>query len=265
MLDKLSKSARLNYLLHQMGIFSYHDVINHLPKRYEDFSLSDTRNLIDKQKIVTVGEIVSVPKLNQGKKVKSVIFDFISKDRKFFSVIAFNRPYLLKKLNVNETYTLTGIYDKSKNTIDMINIGKGTIDKEDTLRPIYSLPRDYPNHLFINLVKKSLSELEGKIYSHVPYFYQNKYRLVDKEKAMHFAHSPKNLEEVRQALRYLKYEEALLFSLKNKLIKEENRSLKKIKKEPIDLSLCEDLISSLPYKLTDDQIKASEEIIEDMN
>ena len=53
--------------------------------------------------------------------------------------------------------------------------------------------------------------------------------------------------------------------MKNQLIKEENKSLQKIKKEPIDLSSCDEFISSLPYKLTKDQIEASKEIIEDMN
>ena len=56
-----------------------------------------------------------------------------------------------------------------------------------------------------------------------------------------------------------------MFSLKNQIIRSDNRTLKKYKKEPIDLSLCEDFIASLPYQLTNDQIKASEEIIEDMN
>ena len=55
------------------------------------------------------------------------------------------------------------------------------------------------------------------------------------------------------------------FSLSNQLIKEENKSLKKARKEPIDLSSCDEFISSLPYSLTEDQVTASKEIIEDMN
>ena len=264
-MDKLSKSARINYLLHQMGIWTYKDVINHLPRRYDNFSLTSNKDIEDKQRIVLEGSIISLPKLNLGQKVKSVTFEFLSNDRRYFKVIAFNRPYLMKILNVNETYTLIGSYNRNKNTIDMINIVKGSMNEDERIKPIYSLPKDYPNYLFHNLVKHSLKELEGKIYSLVPYYYQNKYRLVNKEVAMKYVHTPKNFEEIRQALRYLKYEEALMFALKNKIIKEENRSLKKIRKEPIDITLCEELINSLPYKLTEDQIKASEEIIEDMN
>ena len=134
-MDKLTKSKRLEWLLHQMDIWTYRDVINHLPRRYEDFNLSNTKSLEDKQRVVLLGEIVSVPKLNQGQKVKSVSFEFISTDRKYFKVIAFNRPYLVKTLKVNETYTLTGIYNRGNNSIDMINIVEGKIDRNETFVP----------------------------------------------------------------------------------------------------------------------------------
>ena len=41
------------------------------------------------------------------------------------------------------------------------------------------------------------------------YDYINKYRLVNKETALNWAHHPTNYQEVTQALRHLKYEEAL--------------------------------------------------------
>ena len=46
--EKLTKSPRLNKLLYQMGIFNYYDVINHLPRRYEDLSYTHERDLKDK-------------------------------------------------------------------------------------------------------------------------------------------------------------------------------------------------------------------------
>ena len=49
------------------------------------------------------------------------------------------------------------------------------------------------------------------------------------------------------------------------MIRENNKSLAKIKKEAIDLSSCSNFLNNLPFTLTEDQIKASEEIINDMN
>ena len=264
-MDELSKSKRLNYLLHKMGIFDYYDVINHLPKRYDDYSLTHERNLADKEKVTIYGKVVTAPKKVLARKTTIISFDVLTDANTYFKVKAFNRPYLSKIVDVNESYTITGIYDKKNNSLNMVNLVKGKVDKNKVLKPTYLLPQDFANKDYIRLVDKALNELKGHIGGFVPYRYCDKYRLCSKEEAMYKAHQPTSNEDIRQAYRYLKYEEALLFSLKNQLIKEENKSLVKIRKEPIDLSSCEDFINTLPYELTEDQVNACNEIIEDMN
>ena len=264
--EKLSKSPRLNYLLGQMGIFSYYDVINHLPRRYDDYSLTRERDLDDKERVTIYAKVMSQVLLsNSFRKISIATFDVLTDNNTYFHVVAYNRPYLPKIIKLNEYYTIIGTYDKKKNTINLINLNEGKISQNNVLRPIYSLPKDFANKDYVRLVSKSLSELKGHIGSLVPFSLRKKYRLVDKEKALNYAHNPKSNEDIRQSFRYLKYEEALLFSLKNQLIKDENKSLQKIKKEPIDLSSCSDFLNTLPYKLTEDQEVAASEIIEDMN
>ena len=264
-MDKLTKSPRLNYLLGEMGIFTPYDVINHLPRRYEDLSYTQEKDLKDKQRLVLLGKVLSIPKLVNAKGLNILTFDFMSVSRHYYKVTFFNQPYLSKSLKIDETYSIVGTFNLKRNEVDGQKIYKGEIPELERLKPIYSLPSEYPNHLFAGLVKKCLEEVKGQIFSTVPYDFLNKYRLVNKEVALNWAHNPHNLDEIRQALRHLKYEEALLFSLKNQLIRESNKSLSKIRKEPIDLDVCAPFIDSLPYKLTKDQIDASKEIIEDMN
>ncbi len=264
-MDKLTKSPRLNYLLGQMGIFTPYDVINHLPRRYEDFSYTLEKDLKDKQRVVLLGKIISVPKATNAKGLHIVTFDFMSRGRRYFKVVFFNQPYLSKTLKIDEEYSLVGSFNLKRNEIDGMRIYKGEIPFEERLKPIYSLPSGYENHLYASLAKKCLGQVQGQIFTTIPYDYLNKYRLVNKEVALNWAHNPKSPEEIRQALRHLKYEEALLFSIKNQLIRESNKSLTKIKKEPIDLDICQPFLDTLPYKLTKDQEEASREIIEDMN
>ena len=262
---KLTKSPRLNYLLGEMGIFTAYDVINHLPRRYDDYSYSIEKDLKDKQRLVLLGKIISLPKLVRARGVDVLTFEFMSQSRKYYKVVFFNQPYLAKTLKINEEYSLIGTFNLKRNEVDGQKIIKGQVPTEERLKPVYSLPAGFQNYLYANLVKKSLEEVKGQIFSTVPYDYLNKYRLVNKEVALNWAHNPKSPEEIRQALRHLKYEEALLFSLKNQLIRESNKSLSKIKKEPIGVDICAPFIDSLPYKLTEDQLVASQEIIEDMN
>ena len=264
-MDKLTKSPRLNYLLGEMGIFTPYDVINHLPRRYDDYSYSLEKDLKDKQRLVLLGKIISLPKLVRARGIDVLTFDFMSRARKYYKVVFFNQPYLAKTLKIDEEYSLIGTFNLKRNEIDGLKIIKGEVPQEERLKPVYSLPSGFQNYLYANLVKRNLEKVQGKIFSNVPYDYLNKYRLVNKEQALIWAHNPKSPEEIHQALRHLKYEEALIFSLKNQLIRESNKSLAKIRKEPIDLEICKPFLDTLPYKLTEDQKKASEEIIEDMN
>lgn len=264
--EKLTHSPRLNSLLYQMGIYSFYDVLNHLPRRYDDYSLTNERGLEDKERVTIYAKAINNVSLAKSfKKISISSFDVLTDKGTYFKVIAYNRPYLIKMIKVEEYYTIIGVFDKKKNVINLINIVSGKIAKNKAIRPLYTLPRDFANKDYINLVNKSLNELKGKIYSLVPYSLMNKYRLINKEEALKFAHQPRSYNDIHQSLRYLKYEEALCFSLKNQLINESNKSLSKIKKEPIGLESCTPFISSLPYELTEDQIVASNEIIEDMN
>ena len=264
-MDKLTKSPRLNYLLGGMGIFTPYDVINHLPHRYDDYSYSDESAIQDKQRIVLLGKVISLPKVVPSKTVSVLTFDFMSKNRKYYKVVFFNQPYLSKNIKIDEEYSIIGTFNLKRNEVDGMKMIKGEVPIEERLKPIYSLPKEFQNYLFANLAQKCLKELEGKIFSLVPYDYLNKYRLINKEQALNLAHHPHSYKEITQALRHLKYEEALMFSLKNQLIRESNKSLSKIRKEPIDLDICQPFLDTLPYKLTKDQEIASKEIIEDMN
>ena len=245
-MEKLTKSPRLNYLLGGMDIFTPYDVINHLPHRYDDYSYTDEKAIQDKQRVVLLGKVISVPRVVPSRSVTVLTFDFMSRNRKYYKIVFFNQPYLAKTVKIDEEYSIIGTFNLKRNEVDGMKMIKGEVPPEERLKPVYSLPRDFQNYLFANLAEKSLKQLEGKIFSLVPYDYLRKYRLVNKEQALNWAHHPKSYQEIQQALRHLKYEEALLFSLKNQLIRESNKSLSKIKKEPIDLDICQPFLDTLP-------------------
>lgn len=264
-MDQLSKSDRINKGLKQMGIKSLYGVINHFPRRYDNFEVTPRDGYVDKARIALYGKIVSPIKLKNTPRIKITTFDVETSVGLTVQVVAFNRPYMGSNFSLGDYITVNGIYDRKKNQVNMIHAYKGELDEKERFKPIYTLPSSLDNASFVRLVKKGLKELEGHIYSLVPYSYQKKYRLINKEIAINKVHFPTSAEDIRQSYRHLKYEEALLFSLKNQIIRKNNKSLSKIKKEPIDLSLCEPFLKTLPFTLTEDQKKACDEIIEDMN
>ncbi|MCR5079464.1 MAG: ATP-dependent DNA helicase RecG [Bacilli bacterium] len=264
---KLSSSAKLNLLLDKMEIHDYHDVIAHLPRRYELFYLTGRDALLhmqDKEKVVIYGEIVGRVDLLRFEGVSNVRFYLHSDNGLEFQVIAWNRPYLKAQLITGERYTVRASYDHKRHCLNMLSIKKGEVSEEERIQPVYSLPVDFPQHLFRNLVKKALEAEKGKIPSLIPAPLREKYRLVEKEAAYYSCHFPKSSEDIRQGLRALKYEEALSFTFRNLAFKQKNKHYVHRLDRHFPHEEFAKFVRSLPLTLTASQRKACKEIIADM-
>ena len=249
-----------------MGIYSYKDIIFHLPRKYEDLHPTNENNLVDKQRVVFVGKIASTPLTRRFSRLCVTSFSFVTKNKNVFFVEAWNRPYLAAILNNEDYYTLVGNYDQKKNKINLVNINKGEIDPNNYIKPIYSLPRDIDNFEFSRLVKKAFKEINPKdIYNEVPAYYNKKYRLENKIDALYLAHFPKDNKDIYKGLRVLKYEECLLFSLKTQMIRNQNKELIHHEREMIDENKVKDFIDKLPYALTNSQKEVVKDILSDLN
>lgn len=249
-----------------MGIYSYKDVVLHLPGKYEDLRPTPENLLVDKQRVVFVGNVLKDISTRRFSKLTVTKFRFVTKNKNVFNVEAWNRPYLVKILQSDDIYTLIGNYDAKKNKINMVNITKGELQDDNYIKPIYSLVRNIDNYEYIRLVNKAFNELQdGDIYNEVPAYFIKKYRLLDKVEALKLAHQPKDEKDIYKGLRVLKYEECLLFSLKTQMIRNLNKELIHHQRETIDESKVQDFIDNLPYSLTKSQKDTVEEILTDLN
>lgn len=263
---KFSKSPRINQALYNMGLYSYKDIILHLPRKYEDLHPTHENNLADKERVVFVGNIVGTPLTRRFSKIAVTKFSFVTLKKNVFYVEAWNRPYLSKTLEGGDLFTLVGNYDAKKNKINLVNITKGVVSDGNYIKPIYSLPRNIDNYEFIRLVRKSFDEIEEKdIYDEVPAYFMSKYRLEKRIDALRLAHNPKDFKDIYKGLRVLKYEECLLFSLKTQMIRNINKELIHHERIQIEESKIKQFIEELPYKLTKSQLDTVKEILTDLN
>ena len=266
---KLTTSPRLEEMLQNMGIHSYLDVLGHLPRRYDNFTYTDSKCLSfleDKQKVVLLGRILTKPRVQKFQRASVAKFYFREeKTHRDFAIEAWNRPYLAGNVELDSLYSLQGSYDRNGHCLNLILLRKGIIKPEDSIVPIYSLPKDYPEHSWRQLVKKALEAEKESLPDFLPSYLRQKYRLVSRQEAYALCHFPSSMEDVRQGTRLLKYEEALLFSLKNQWIRSQNKALVRHSRKTIDFRRVGDFIRSLPFPLTDDQKKALRDGLEDMN
>ena len=97
----LTSSKNAEKELNLMGIYNSFDLISYLPYRYESFeySLKKEKELVDKERVVIYGRLVSNPKFIKTHKLDIIKFFFANENGSFFSVVAYNRPYLMNILN----------------------------------------------------------------------------------------------------------------------------------------------------------------------
>jgi len=259
----LGASKKEQELLLKMGIVNQEALLDHFPRRYEDFSLTPKEAIYSMkqgQKAVFYGTLSGTIKNYRFAKASKATFYFRNSYGFDVFFVAWNRPFLGKALLPNEFYTVQGSYDEKEHCFNLMSFKKGKI--ENTLVPVYSLPNDFPEHRFHRLIDLAL---EGDIPDRLPEGLEQKYRLPHRKDAYRFTHHPHSKEELAQGYRYFKYEEALLFCLKNQQIKKENKALVKKTPAKINREALDSFIKKLPYPLTSDQAKAVEEATQDMD
>lgn len=263
---KLTSSEKVQVGLDKLGITKLEDVLLHLPRTYADFKPTPETNLQPKDRVVFTCKLVSKPVFTKTFHHNLISFSVVTFNKNFFKVVAFNRSYLINVLKEGETYTIIGTYDHTRQVIALTQVVKGVIEEGHYLKPIYSLPAEIENFMYIRLVKKALLELPPSAFeTQVPQALQNRYKLIPKMEALKLIHQPKVLTDVPKGTRVLKYEEAYLFAQKMKRIREENYALKKGISRQADTTKVQAFIRGLPYALTHDQQVAVDEILTDMN
>ena len=262
----LTSSSKILESLNRMEITNSFELIETLPYRYEDYSYSDEVEIKDKEKVTLLLRLVSNPVSVKTSKIDIIRFFAVSiKSNKFYTCVIFNRSFYKNMLNLEDFFTVQATFNASKKELNVINIFKGEVTTEKKYKPVYHLPSDLSQANFISLMKRTFDSPEMIFPYDVPKYFRDKYKLLKKVEALKKVHFPTSQDDIKVGLRTLKYGECLEFSLKNYLIKKENKKVVYGKNKIPDLKKINEFISNLSYKLTSDQIKAIREIVLDMN
>lgn len=251
--------------LERLNIKNDFDIINHLPYRYESFELKELNKELDGKTVSFKGTVVQKGKLGYFKGKMSKFTITLHSENMEIKCPIFNRPFYYSNITLGQEIIVKGKYSYIKKEISPIDILFDS-KEEGKIKVVYSLPQSVKDSDYSKLVLSSYNYLldNNKLENILPFEYLQKYRLVDRSKAYYYAHFPASNEEIHQAYRYLKYEELLTFSLSMQLQKKSNKLGIKTKRN-IDFNYIKTIIDRLPYRLTNDQLNATREILKDLN
>ena len=249
-------------LLNKIGITTDSELLTHYPFRYNVLKRTNIDSMESDGYIIIDGIVETIPYLVHIKRNMDKMTFNLNVGSRIISVTIFNRGFYKSKLEVGTTITVMGKYDIRHNTCIASDIRFELLPEIPTIEPIY--------HATYGLSSKELSKIintrlenEIDITDYVPDYLNEKYHFMDKETSVRVIHHPDDMNELRRSRQKLKYEELFLFMLKmNHLKNNKNRDVGL--KRKIDYDEVISFISKLPFTLTDDQIKAIDDIYIDL-
>lgn len=252
-------------LLNKIGIFSFDDLVTHYPFRYEILKRSNLKDEEALEKVIIDGKVESIPILVRFKgNLNKLNIRLATKDG-VVGVSIFNRAFLKPNLKIGTSIIAIGKYDKQRNILTASEIKFGSLSNKETIEPVYHTTSGITGKVLASYINNALLKYGNQITDNIPKYLLDRYNFNNKKTDLNIVHNPPDFEKLKESMIRLKYEELFEFTFKINYLKEQNKkNAVGIKRECNKMEL-DKVIKKLPFKLTDDQIKALDEIIDDLS
>ncbi len=261
-LKTLRISAKKQEILANMNIHCVEDLLTHYPFRYETVEALPFAQWQKDDKIATEGMIVTrAHVIRLGGKRSITKFKIMNREGEF-DVSLFNRPWI-SQFKLKEMITIIGKYD-GKNKITALQYNFKPLQEQLGMTPVYTIREGITQRDIRSYVDKAWRAAYQTITDLIPEDLCKKYRLITRKEAIYFIHHPNQYESVKQALRYLKYEEFFRFQLMMQAMKAKETVVVKGQAKQFAMADVWELKRTLSFELTCDQQKAIEDILQDL-
>ena len=251
-------------LLNKINIYTVEDLVTHYPFRYEILERCNLNEVEDGGKIIIDGKIESVPILMHFKAgLNKMNFRLVTASG-VVGVSIFNRAFLKSQLTVGTGVTVIGKLDKAKNVITASDIKLETLMNKVKIEPVYHCTSGVTNKNMSTYINMALLMFGKEILDYIPSSYLEKYNFLNKKTSLNIVHNPSTMDKLKEVTIRLKYEELFAFMFKINYLKVQNKKKNNGLTRKIDRSKLDEFINKLSFELTDDQKKAIDEILNDL-
>ncbi|MFA5916699.1 MAG: ATP-dependent DNA helicase RecG [Candidatus Gracilibacteria bacterium] len=262
-----------NYIkaLEKVGITTVNDLINHYPRDYEDrTNVLDTfsyLNLKEKNTILVTLISIDTTRTQNGKTLTKAILE--DKSGFMSEAVWFNKKYFPANVlaSKGKKVLVSGKvkYDYGKVTFMSPDIETDLTKVSGEIVPIYPDINYLPGTWIaskIPLLKSFFDEIEETL----PESIIKKYNFIEKKEALKKLHFPKNKHDIEIAKFRLAYEE--LFEINFKTLSKKFEVFKETEGKslaiPLNPELIKDILSKLPFSLTNGQKVSLFQTLKDM-
>ncbi len=252
-------------LLNKININTVEDLLTHYPFRYDILERNNLSLVEDGERIVIDGKVESVPMLMRFKAgLNKMNFRLVTPSG-VVGVSIFNRAFLKSQLLVGTSITVIGKLDKTKNIITASDIKMGALTNKVKIEPVYHCTSGLTNKNMSSYINMALLVYGKDVFDYIPEYYIDKYHFLNKKTALNIIHNPSTAEKLKEVKIRLKYEEFFEFMFKINYLKYQNKKERTGLSRNIDKDLLNKFIKKIPFTLTNDQLKAIDEMVKDLN
>ena len=252
--------------LDKLGVKTVRDLLYHVPTRYLDFSVTADISLARVGETLTVRGTLEFAKSIRTKKGRLMQIAELTDKTGSVNLVWFNQPYITRLIYPNKTYSVAGTvewFGHKKAIYSPLFEETGVDINTGRILPIYPETKGLTSRWLRGRVAEVLNSLE-EINDSLPSNILTQYHLEPLKKALNYIHHPTSNEDIVVAKRRLAFEELLLLHLTSIERKREWQKIHTRQQIKINTPEIEKFIQSLPYRLTNDQIKVYGEILADM-
>ena len=251
-------------LLNKIGINTIEDLVTHYPFRYDVLERNDLTKIEDGERIIIDGKVESVPILMRFKQgLNKMNFRLVTQSG-VVGVSIFNRAFLKNQLSVGTGITVIGKLDKTKNVITASEIKMDLLSNSIKIEPVYHCTSGLTNKNMSTYINMALLMYGKTIPDYIPEEFIEKYHFLNKKTSLNVIHNPSTADKLKEVTIRLKYEELFEFMFKINYLKQLNKIKNNGLERVIDHAEIEKFIKKIPFELTNDQLKAVDEIITDL-
>lgn len=247
-------------LLHKLDIYSIEDLISYYPYKYNFINIVNLNESVTNETIYVQGKIMTIPKVCYIRKNFNFLTFMVEVNAKLVNVKIFNRAFMKNNLTVGKVIVLVGKYDNLKNMFVASDIRFNIEGNKIEAR--YHLINGLNENNLSKWINEAL-KITNDWVDYIPDYLNQQYNFISKKDASYFIHFPRTIEEIKKAKVKLIYEELFAYAFKINALKIKNKKALGIE-HTFDAEEINNFLSSLPFKLTEDQLKAIKEISDDL-
>ncbi len=249
-------------LLKKQKIETVEDLLYSYPNRFEDYTIVDLSTVTPDTAVTISGIAQSKAVVINTRTKLSVMTFYIESCGEKLKVTIFNRHFLRSKIGYGVYVRLTGKLKPDRKSFVASEIHFDEFS--NSINPVFNI-KGISDDKILEFKEKIFYKYQKLIDETLPDDVLKKYDLITNLQALRYINIPDDMEEVKKAIKRIKFEELFLYQLKIKYMLYMRKNFPQGVSIDYNKEEINKFISELPFTLTPDQQTSLDAILYDMH